>query len=99
MIKRTLFFGNKSSLTTRNEQLIIKTNEKEASIPIEDIGFVVIENQESYISLPTINKLINNNVAVIFCNEKHMPSSMLMNLDGHHLQHEFLKHRLMLPNP
>ena len=54
MIKRTLFFGNKSSLTTRNEQLIIKTDEKEASIPIEDIGFVVIENQESYISLPTI---------------------------------------------
>ena len=35
MIKRTLFFGNKSSLTTRNEQLIIKTNEKEASVPIE----------------------------------------------------------------
>jgi|TARA_R110000782_G_scaffold186164_2_gene276249 CRISPR-associated protein Cas1 len=99
MIKRTLFFGNKSSLTTRNEQLIIKTNEKEASIPIEDIGFVVIENQESYISLPTINKLINNNVAVIFCNEKHMPSSMLMNLDGHHLQHEFFKAQINASEP
>jgi CRISPR-associated protein Cas1 len=99
MIKRTLFFGNKSSLTTRNEQLIIKTNVKEASIPIEDIGFVVIENQESYISLPTINKLINNNVAVIFCNEKHMPSSMLMNLDGHHLQHEFFKAQINASEP
>ncbi|MCW8898572.1 MAG: type II CRISPR-associated endonuclease Cas1 [Flavobacteriales bacterium] len=99
MIKRTLFFGNKSSLTTRNEQLIIKTNEKEASVPIEDIGFVVIENQESYISLPTINKLINNNVAVIFCNEKHMPSSMLMNLDGHHLQHEFFKAQINASEP
>ncbi|MDT8411507.1 MAG: type II CRISPR-associated endonuclease Cas1 [Vicingaceae bacterium] len=99
MIKRTLFFGNKSSLTTRNEQLIIKTDEKEASIPIEDIGFVVIENQESYISLPTINKLINNNVAVIFCNEKHMPSSMLMNLDGHHLQHEFFKAQINASEP
>ncbi len=99
MIKRTLFFGNKSSLTTRNEQLIIKTDEKEASIPIEDIGFVVIENQESYISLPTINKLINNNVAVIFCNEKHMPTSMLMNLDGHHLQHEYFKAQINASDP
>lgn len=99
MIKRTLFFGNKSSLTTKNEQLIIKTNEREASVPIEDIGFVVIENQESYISLPTINKLINNNVAVIFCNEKHMPSSMLMNLDGHHLQHEFFKAQINASEP
>ena len=25
MIKRTLFFGNKASLTTKNEQLVIKT--------------------------------------------------------------------------
>ena len=99
MIKRTLFFANKSSLTTKNEQLIIKTNEREASVPIEDIGFVVIENQESYISLPTINKLINNNVAVIFCNEKHMPSSMLMNLDGHHLQHEFFKAQINASEP
>lgn len=47
MIKRTLFFGNKASLTTKNKQLIVKTEAREASIPIEDIGFVVIEHQET----------------------------------------------------
>ncbi len=49
MLKRTLFFGNKASLTTKLEQLIIKTETRETTIPIEDIGFVVIEHPEIYI--------------------------------------------------
>ena len=50
MLKKTLFFGNKCSLTTKYEQLVIKTPDKETTVPIEDVGFVVIENQETYIS-------------------------------------------------
>lgn len=85
MLKRTLFFTNKCSLTTKNEQLLIKTPIKTTTVPIEDIGFMVIKNQELYISIPTISKLSNNNVSVIFCNNKHMPQSMLLNLESHHI--------------
>jgi len=60
MIKRTLFFGTKCSLTTKYEQLVIKTSERGATVPIEDIGFIVIENQESYISIPPLSKLVDN---------------------------------------
>ena len=94
MLKRTLFFTNKCSLTTKNEQLTIKTSTKTTSVPIEDIGFVVIENQESYVSIPAISKLSNNNVSVIFCNNKHMPQSMLLNLDSHHIQHQHFKNQI-----
>lgn len=99
MIKRTLFFGNKTSLTTRNEQLIIKTEAKETSIPIEDIGYLVIEHQETYISLPLLNKLVAHNVAVIFCDDKHMPSSMLLNLNGHYIQQELFSYQLNATEP
>ena len=44
MIKRTLFFGNECSLTTKYEQLVIKSLERETTEPIEDIGFVINEN-------------------------------------------------------
>lgn len=99
MIKRTLFFGNKCSLTTKNEQLFIKTELKETSVPIEDIGFVVIEHHESYLSIPALNKLSENNVAVIFCDNKHMPSSMLLNLNAHHIQHEIFKTQIEASEP
>lgn len=99
MIKRTLFFGNKCSLTTKFNQLVIKTDKRENTIPIEDIGFVVIENQESYISMPTLSKLVDNNVSVIFCDEKHMPKSMLLNLDSHHIQQELFRNQINASEP
>ena len=99
MIKRSLFFTNKCSLTTRYEQLVIKCSDKETTVPIEDIGFVVLENQESYISLPALSKLSSNNVAVIFCNNKHMPQSMLLNLDTHHIQQEHFRNQLNASEP
>ena len=99
MLKRTLFFVNKTSITTKWEQLVISTNAVEKSIPIEDIGFIVLENQEIYISIPALNKLIENNVSVIFCNAKHMPTSMLLNLDGHHTQQELFKNQINASEP
>jgi len=94
MIKRTLFFGNKASLTTKLEQLVIKTELKQTTTPIEDLGFIVLEHPEIYISIPTLTKLSDNNVAVIFCDNKHMPTSMLLNLDNHYIQQELFKHQI-----
>ena len=99
MIKKSLFFGNKASLTTKNLQLLVKTEERNTLIPIEDIGFIVLENPEIYISLPTIQRLIENNVAVIFCNERHLPIGMLLNLDGHHLQQELFHYQVTASEP
>lgn len=99
MLKRTLFFGNKCSLTTKYEQLVIKTSEREVTVPIEDIGFMVIEHQESYISMPALSKLSSNNVSVIFCDEKHMPQSMLLNLESHHIQQELFRNQINASEP
>ncbi|MEX0998054.1 MAG: type II CRISPR-associated endonuclease Cas1 [Flavobacteriaceae bacterium] len=99
MLKRTLFFGNKASINTRLEQLVIKTEERETTIPIEDVGFVVIEHPETYISITSLSKLTDNNVAVIFCDQKHMPSSMLLNLNSHHLQQEIFKNQINASAP
>ena len=99
MIKRTLFFGNKASITTRHEQLIIETADRNGSVPIEDLGFVVLEHPEIYISLPAIQKLNSHNVAVIFCDNKHLPTGMLLNLSSHHLQQELFKHQVNASAP
>ena len=86
MLKRALFFSTPYCLSLRNEQMIVHTHEapdQRKSIPIEDIGFVVLENQQTSISLPLLNALSDNNVVVIFCGEGRMPNAtMLMNLDA-----------------
>lgn len=101
MIKRTLFFSNPSHLSLKDNQMVIKINDfpEKRTIPVEDIGFVVLEDMQVSITLPLIDELCNNNVAVIFCNSRHMPSSMLLNLDGHHIQGELFRYQLAASIP
>ncbi len=101
MLKRTLFFTNPSYLSTRQQQLVVQNTEtkNEKTVPIEDIALVVLENPQITVTLPTLQQLNAYNVAVICCDDKHMPASMLLNLDGHHLQSELFRQQLDSTQP
>jgi CRISPR-associated protein Cas1 len=94
MIKKTLLIENKSSITTKNQQLLLKTDTRESAIPIEDIGFLVLDNTEIYISIPAMNLMIENNTAVIICGNNHLPNGMFLNLNSHHIQQEIFKNQI-----
>lgn len=87
MIKRTLHFGNPAYLKTTNDQLVVERPDIPViTVPIEDIGLVVLDHQQITISQALIAKLLENNVALITCNATHHPTGLLLNLDGHSLQ-------------
>ncbi len=102
MIKRTLYFGNPAYLHKKNKQLKIKVpNVKEelASIPIEDIGIIVLDHQQITVSHSLMQVLLENNVALISCNEHHHPSGMMLNLDGHSSQAERFRIQINASEP
>lgn len=102
MIKRTLYFGNPAYLSLRNAQMVIKMPEVEKSdnvaeivkqesvctIPIEDIGVVVLDHKQITLTQGLIEALMNNNCALISCNSRSMPVSLMLPLAGHTLQQE-----------
>ena len=97
MIKRTLFFGNPAYLSTKNEQIIISYPDKEQetkTVAIEDIGVIVLENQQITITNGLLEKLIHNNVALINCDQQHLPIGLLMPLNGHTEQSERFKNQI-----
>lgn len=94
MLKRTLFIENKASIHVRNLQLIIKTEIREASVPAEDVGFLVIDNSETFLSINAMNLLIENNAAIVICGKNHHPSGLFLNLNSHHIQQEIFKKQL-----
>lgn len=103
MIKRTLYFGNPFYLSTQNEQLIIqsKTDKKilHKSTPIEDIGFLVIDHPQITISHVAVQKLTDNNVAVVYCDHKRMPFALLLPLESHHIQSERFRKQIEVKVP
>lgn len=89
-------FTSPVSLSLKDKQIVItfKDNKDTVTRPIEDVGFVVIENPMVSITVPLLNELADNNVAVIFCDKKMMPKTMLMTLDGNTTQQESYKYQL-----
>lgn len=91
MIKKTLYFGNPSYLSLRLGQLVIQLPEvgkDERTIPIEDIGVVVLDNKRITITSGAIEALLDNNCAVITCDNRGMPHGLLMPIERNTIQHE-----------
>lgn len=97
MVKRTLFFENPAYLNLQLEQLVISYPQefvKPITIPIEDIGIIVIESLHVTITSTLLNKLLQFGVGVFCCNEQHMPSGLMLPLEGHTQQTERIRTQL-----
>jgi CRISPR-associated protein Cas1 len=101
MIKRTLHFGNPAYLSTKNQQLVINypSGEPSKTVAIEDVGVIVLEDPQITISNGLLEKLTANNVAVITCNSQHLPTGLLLPLNGHTEQSERYKNQIVCSTP
>ena len=84
MIKQTLMFTSPVALSLKYGQLVVKSldDDKTLTRPVEDLGFVIIDNPMISLTIPLLNELAANNVAVIICDKKQMPQAMLQPLVG-----------------
>lgn len=99
MLKKSILIEKKSKVTVKDLQLHIKSESREASIPIEDIGFIVVDNAEVYMSMTAMNLLVDNNACVIICNASHLPNGMFLNLNSHHVQQEIFNYQMKATQP
>jgi CRISPR-associated protein Cas1 len=101
MIKRTLYFGNPAYLKTKNEQLVVEMSDtgETKSVPIEDIGIIILDHQQITITQAVMAKLLENNTALITCNQKHHPVGLQLCLDGHTLQSQKFKAHIAASAP
>lgn len=105
MIKRTLCFSHPAYLSLRNKQLSVRLEkhdgepEREATIPIEDIGFVVLDHRQITITHGALSALLDNNASVVTCNESHMPVGLMLPLEGNTIQSERFQSQLSASLP
>lgn len=92
-MKKTLYFGNPAYLSCQNNQLVISLPNAKGfdkmlnnTIPVEDIGVVILDHQQITVTQQLLTQLLENNVAFINCDNKHMPIGLMLNLSGHSLQ-------------
>jgi len=102
MIKRTLYFGNPAYLHKQQKQLKVlepKTNKELGSIPIEDVGVVLLDHPQITFTHGLMDAFLEGNAAVISCNAKHMPTGLMLPLNGNTLQSERFKEQINASEP
>lgn len=107
MIKRTLYFGNPAYLSVKNHQLVIHLPgarglddlTKQNTIPIEDIGIVILDHSQITMTHTLMTELLENNTALITCNDKHLPIGLFLPLEGHSTQTERFRFQIQSSLP
>lgn len=110
MIKRTLYFGNPAYLSLRLKQLVIKVPEDDGdmsdfddtgsyrsvvkTVPIEDVGIVILDNRQITVTQGLLEELIDNNCAVITCGSNHLPVGLMLPLYGNTVQNERFRRQI-----
>lgn len=102
MIKRTIYFGNPAYLSLTMKQLKIEFPKNERptqTIPIEDIGVVILDNRQLTITQALIDAMLQNNVALISCDGTHHPTGLMLPLDVNTLQSERFRYQIAASLP
>ena len=113
MIKKTLYFGNPIYLSLRNAQLVLRMpevekndtlpdafkREAERTIPIEDIGVVVLDNRRITVTTGVMEGLLAATCAIITCDSRGMPAGLMLPLEGNTIQSERFRHQIEASQP
>ena len=108
MIKRTLCFSNPTYLSLRQMQMLIRfpeiinqegipqklKDEAQVTIPVEDIGVVVLDHKQITITQGLMAALLDNNCAIVTCDDRHMPIGLHLPLMGNSIQNERFRAQL-----
>lgn len=107
MIKRTLCFTNSAYLSLKDRQMVIRLPEVEKSdmpdvlkkesvrtIPVEDIGVVVLDNRQITLTHGLLEALLENNCSVVTCDSRSMPVGLMLPLCGNTVQSERFRDQL-----
>ncbi|MFP4341708.1 MAG: type II CRISPR-associated endonuclease Cas1 [Cyclobacteriaceae bacterium] len=102
MSKRIINIENPYHLSLKHKQLLLRDKEnddREHSIPVEDMACLVLEHPNTSITLKILQELAEHNVSVIICNYQHLPASMFFHLDTHYVQQERFQHQIEATEP
>lgn len=98
MAFKNLFIESNVRLSVKNEQLVVLNNE-EHKIPLEDINSICIDSLRTNITTYTLNKIVEHDIILYVCDEKHLPKGMLLSVNNYSRKLRNLKRQIEMPKP
>ncbi len=91
----TVYTGEKISLD--GGWMVISGEKGEQRVPIEDIYSLVIDNRNTVLTVPVITRLTENGTHILVCDEKHLPSTVILPQSIHYRPLAVVRRQIGLP--
>ncbi|MCK9470473.1 MAG: type II CRISPR-associated endonuclease Cas1 [Bacilli bacterium] len=88
---RIVYIEESQYLSLYLDNIKIKKNDSEVTIPLSDIHSLIIDNYKSTLSVNLINKCIENKVNILLCGIDHMPRSIVFPIKGNNQMPKIIK--------
>lgn len=85
---RQIYIEETAELSLCRENIKIEKNDRSFLLPISDIDLIFIENPRVLFTARLATQLSKNNVTLVLCDEKYVPTSILLPLNGSNNQIE-----------
>ena len=101
MIKRIIDISEAAYVRLKHQQLVIeKQSEIVGQVPIEDLGVLILQHPAIVLTQQLIVACQKNKVVIVFCDEKHLPYSLILPIgEGHTLHNKILKQQIAISEP
>ncbi|NBC65631.1 MAG: type II CRISPR-associated endonuclease Cas1 [Bacteroidetes bacterium] len=100
MIKRTVEISSGPvHLSIKHKQMLLKKDGDIHSIPVEDLGLLVLSHPAISYTHQLLYELLEQNVAVLFCNRQHMPEGLLLPFEDNQLYQARLQSQTVATKP
>jgi CRISPR-associated protein Cas1 len=88
MAWRGLHISQATRLSLADNQIVVKQDDSEARVPIEDIAWIVLDSPRVTLSTALMSACMDAGMVVITTDRTHTPSGMLLPFHRHHRQGE-----------
>ena len=102
MITRSIYIGNPAYLKLQDHQMKILCPESitvKGTVPVEDLGLLMLDHFQITISHQLIQKMMGHNVVIISCDVHHLPQGIMLPLHGHTQHSDRVKDQLEASEP
>lgn len=97
MIKQTIEISHPAFLKRNYGQLIIIQDDNvSGKVSFEDLGILILAHPQITVTQAVLSACTDNNVALIHCNQSHLPDGLTLPLSGHSLHSKVIKIQISL---
>ncbi|MDO5106605.1 type II CRISPR-associated endonuclease Cas1 [Capnocytophaga sp.] len=102
MLYRSIYIGNPAYLKLKDQQMKIvcpETRAEKGSVPVEDLGLLMLDHFQITISHQLIQQLMGSNVVIISCDAHHLPHGQMLPLHGNSTYSQRIKDQIEASEP